>query len=393
MRNLCIALCACLCLFSLAACTPDDPQPKPILVSSTQIADYSNAVLRQLTTTNDSLEYTPANYRLTIYRLVYQTTLEDGSTVDASGIVFVPSQPTPPQKPYPILSYQHPTAFSNTEAPSGANYGQPGFSYSLYFATHGYIVVAPDYIGYGVADKLLHRYEHRQTLAQATVDMLLAANAFLAQKGISYTPQTFMVGYSEGGYATLSAQKLIEEKYSSAIPLAGTSCGAGPYDMSGFFDYITHNRTVGRVANYIYTWQVLSYNRIYGLNKPLTYYFKSPYAEQITESLNNAWTTETSFDALCTDAFKADLRNPTSAFAQALADDDLTNWTAQTPTRLIHSREDDIIPFLTTERTAAALKQRGSKNVNLVALPTGYHVVAEVSSIRRSLEWFQQLRQ
>ncbi|GAB3883815.1 hypothetical protein GCM10028825_08670 [Spirosoma agri] len=362
------------------------------MISSSQLVFYTNAVLRLLTSTNDSLTYQPADYQVSVNRIVYQTTLTDGTTITASGIVYLPNQLDSTSNRYPLLSFQHPTAFSNTEVPSGTNFGAASFSYPLYFATHGYIVACPDYIGYGAADHVPHNYEHRQTLAQATVDMMLATKAFLAQKGVPWTNQLFLAGYSEGGFATLSAQQLLEEKYGQELPLSGSSCGAGPYAMSDFFRYVTQNTTVGGIANYIYAWETLSYNRIYGLNKPVSYYFKAPYAEQITQSLDSTRSITASFDQLCTDEFRADVRNPLSPFGKALADNDLTTWHTATATQLIHSQQDEIIPFLTSQQTYTAMRQRGSANLHLVAIPSGSHVPTEVLFMRRSLDWFEQLK-
>ncbi|MBO0937522.1 prolyl oligopeptidase family serine peptidase [Fibrella sp. HMF5335] len=381
------------CSFVLS-CTPHDPQPEPILSSSTQVGFYTNAALKKLVTSNDSLTYKPADYEVTVHRIVYKTTLEDGVQVTASGVVFVPKQLTPAVKPYPLLSYQHGTAFSNADALSSGNLAIASFSYPLLYATYGYIVACPDYIGYGEARRQLpHRYQHRQTLAQATVDMLLATKEFLAKEGIKSSTQTFLTGYSEGGYASLAAQKLIEEKYADKISLAGSSCGAGPYAMSAFFDYVTHKPTIGGVANHIYAWQTLSYNSTYNVNKPISYYFKSPYAEQIGLSLDNARKITVSFDKICTDAFRAEVQDGTSAFGKALADNDLVDWSTQVPTRLIHSQQDEIIPYLATQQVYAGLTKRGSKKLNLVSFKTGYHVPIDVISLRRSLEWFQSLRE
>jgi predicted esterase len=381
------------CLF-ISACKPVALQPESILSSSTKVGFYSNAALKTLTASNDSLVYKPTDYEVTIHRIVYKTTLEDGVQVTASGVVFVPKQLTPTTKPYPLLSYQHGTAFSNADALSSSNLAIAAFSYPLLYATYGYIVACPDYIGYGEARRqLTHRYEHRQTLAQATVDMLLATQELLVKEGVKSSTQTFLTGYSEGGYASLSAQKLIEEKYTDKIKLAGSSCGAGPYAMSAFFDYVTHKPTIGGVANQIYAWQTLSYNSTYNVNKPISYYFKSPYAEQIGLSLDNARKITISFDKICTDAFRAEVQDGTSAFGKALADNDLINWSTQTPTRLIHSQQDEIIPYLATQQVYAALTKSGSKKLNLISFKTGYHVPIDVIALRRSLEWFQSLRE
>ena len=378
----------------ISACNPVAPRPEPILSSSAKVGFYSNATLKNIVTSNDSLIYKPTDYEVTVHRIVYKTTLENGVQVTATGTVLVPKQLTPTTKPYPLLSYQHGTAFSNADALSSGNMAVAAFSYQLLYATHGYIVASPDYIGYGEARRQLsHRYEHRQTLAQATVDMLLATQEFLVKEGIKPSPQIFLTGYSEGGYASLSAQKLIEEKYTDKIKLAGSSCGAGPYAMSAFFDYVTHKPTVGGIANQIYAWQTLSYNSTYNVNKPISYYFKSPYAEQIGLSLDNARKITVSFDKICTDAFRAEVQDKASVFGKALADNDLIDWSTQVPTRLIHSQQDEIIPYLATQQVYAALTKSGSKRLNLVSFKTGYHVPIDVIATRRSLEWFQSLRE
>ena len=383
-------LCSFILFFS--ACEPKSIATKPVLISSNQVVFYDNSILKRLASDDDSLIYTPADYQISINRISYQTTLSDGTPIIASGIVYLPSQLTHPKKIYPLLSYQHPTAYSEAEVPSGSNFSVPSFNYALYFATYGYIVACPDYIGYGATDKVPHDYEYRQTLAQATVDMLLATKEFLAKKEIVWTNKLFLTGYSEGGYATLAAQKLLEESYNSEFQLAGSSCGAGPYAMPAFFDYLTKKTTMGGAANYIYIWETLSYDRIYGLKKPISYYFKSPYAEQITQSLDNARSIMVSFDKICTDQFRADVLNPSSAFRQALNDNDLTNWATQTPTQLIHSEQDEFIPFLTSQQTYTGMRQHGSSKLSLVALKTGYHVPVGVLFMSRTVNWFEQLK-
>lgn len=387
LRSTVLVLIAYCCI----TCSPDKVPPAPVLLSAVQLASYDNKALQLVDSSSDSLVYQPADYKVSVTRISYRTTLKDGSPITASGVIFLPEQAAT-HKPYPLLSFQHPTAFSNAEIPTGYNYGSASFSYQLYFATNGYIVTSPDYVGYGDASTTPHNYEHEQSLAQATIDMLLATKAYLAQQQISWNDQIFLAGYSEGGYATLSTQKLIERNYGSSLKLAGSSCGAGPYAMPAFFRYVTQNTTAGGVANQIYAWQTLSYNRIYNLNKPISYFFKAPYAELITQSLDNARTILLSFDQICTDEFLADVRNPASAFSQALDDNDLTDWSTPTATQFIHSQEDEIVPFLTSQQTYSAMRQRGSRNLNLVPIKTGGHVPTEVVFMNRSLSWFEQLR-
>ncbi len=398
-----VCLIAVLFVFIVAACQPDDVKPDPVLIQSAPMASYSNAVLKTLKVPNDSLVYTPGSYSLFMQRLTYYTTLEDGTRVTASGVVYLPTQATGGQS-MPLLGYQHPTAFSNTEVPSGYDYATPTFSYPIYFATHGYIVACPDYVGYGDASGIAHPYENRASLAHASVDMLRATKEWLQQRtdqanasqaGATklWNGQIFLAGFSEGGYATLSAQQLIEQQYADQLTLTSTSCGSGPYAMASFFDYITHQTTPSAgVVNYLYVWQTMVYNKLYNGNKPLNYYFKSPYAEQLTTSLDSARSFAVSFDQLCTDQFRADVRNSTSTFGKALLTNDLTNWAAQGRTYLIHSDEDEVIPYFISQQTCARMQKQGASQISLVTLKKLKHVPSEVLFMRRSLELFESMK-
>ncbi|QJD81481.1 alpha/beta hydrolase [Spirosoma rhododendri] len=377
----------------LAACQPGDVKPDPVLIHQSLVTTYTNKVLHSLESPNDSLVYTPGSFSLSIQRLTYQTTLEDGTPITASGIVYLPVSSGGAQL-FPILGYQHPTAFSNAEVPSGYDYTQPDFSYPLYFATHGYIVACPDYVGYGDASSVAHPYENRASLAHATADMLRATNEWLQQQATpSWNGQVFLAGFSEGGYATLSAQQLIEQQYADQLPLTGTSCGSGPYAMASFFDYITHQTTSSPgVVNYLYVWQTVVYNKLYNGSKPLSYYFKSPYAEQLAVSLDNARSFTVSFDKICTDQFRADVRNPASTFGKALLDNDLTSRAVRSRTYLIHGDQDEVIPYFISQQTCSLMQQQGASQISLVTLKNQKHVPSEVLFMRRSLELFEALK-
>ncbi len=390
-------------ILTLTACQPGDVKPDPVLIHQSLVATYTNAVLQSLKSSNDSLVYAPGSFSLSVQRLTYRTTLEDGTPITASGVVYLPAVASGNQT-FPLLGYQHPTAFTNAEVPSGYDYTQPEFSYPLYFATHGYIVACPDYVGYGDASGVAHPYENRASLAHATADMLRATSEWLQQQtspGVSgpvnaapiWNGQVFLTGFSEGGYATLSAQQLIEQQYADQLPLTSTSCGAGPYAMASFFEYITHQTTSSPgVVNYLYVWQTMVYNKLYNGNKPLSYYFKSPYAEQLATSPDNARLFTVSFDQLCTDQFRADVRNPASTFGKALLDNDLTSRAVRSRTYLFHGDQDEVIPYFISQQTCSLMQQQGASQISLVTLKNQKHVPSEVLFMRRSLELFESMK-
>ncbi|WP_093198432.1 alpha/beta hydrolase family protein [Siphonobacter aquaeclarae] len=182
-----------LILISLASCHKQGEEKETYLTDSTLVAAYSHEILTTIASPFDSLEYDPGDFSLQIYRITYKTKLEDETPIVASGLIYLPSQPVAAK--YPLVSFQHATAYSQEEAPSGGNLVSPAFSYPLLYVTHGYIVVCPDYIGYGESSQVSHPYEHRQTLARATADMLKAAREFLGAKEV-WNNELFLSGYS-----------------------------------------------------------------------------------------------------------------------------------------------------------------------------------------------------
>jgi dipeptidyl aminopeptidase/acylaminoacyl peptidase len=135
----------------------------------------------------------------------------------------------PPGAPSPMLSFQHGTRFTDSEAPSRNSGSDPIL---LALAGIGYIVVITDYIGYVASANEVHPYLHAQGLAASIIDMVRASRQLLARHNIATNGQLFLTGYSEGGYATLAAQKEMEQNLPQEFPLTASMAAAGPYDMS-----------------------------------------------------------------------------------------------------------------------------------------------------------------
>ena len=53
-------------------------------------------------------------------------------------------------------------------------------------------------------------------------------------KDITITDEYYLMGYSQGGWATLALLEALEKNYSSDFTVKAASGGAGPYDLSYF---------------------------------------------------------------------------------------------------------------------------------------------------------------
>ncbi|WP_028522235.1 alpha/beta hydrolase family protein [Runella limosa] len=371
-----------------------DPTPSnQYLVSSALVGEFTKDQLVQRIAAGDPAfaQIAPfLQYGIKVYKIVYKTKNTDGKEIQASGALIYPAAKTTTSA---LISVQHGTIRSDQEAPSyfAAN-SEASLAGSL-FASLGYIIAYPDYIGYGTSNTVPHPYEHRASLASACLDMIRASKEFINQEKIQWDERLYIAGYSAGGFATMSLQKKIEEEASAEFNLRASSCGAGAYDKTAFMKYITTNKTTGVVGyNQLYLWTLLTYDRIYGLNRPTTQYFKDPWAAQIQSSKENA-TINVSFNTIFTDAFIKGLTDGSdTGFTNAVKDNDVYDWKPKTPTRLYHGDADDLVFYFNSQNAFNAMKARGATNVELITLKGKNHATAVQDFLLGSYQFFSSIQ-
>ncbi|RRB00055.1 lipase family protein [Larkinella rosea] len=376
----------------------DDPKPEPdtYLVSSDEEASLTKTQLaaqigQQFPAQYQNLVAVLLKYDVKVYKLVYNTKLPDGTATKASGAILVPTSTTT-MPAVPMLSQQHGTILSDTDAPS--NFGpnsEAAFGGTL-FASIGFIMVCPDYIGYGESKAIPHTYEHRESLATASLDMLRAAKEFVKAKSIKWDNRLFLSGYSEGGFATMSLQKKIEEEFPTEFTLTASSMGAGAYHKSAFMNYIINQKTHGIAAyNRLYLWTMITYNNLYKLNKPMSYYLKEPYATQATQNGYNV-TINTSISDIFTDSFKKAVNDGTdTGFLNAIKDNDVYDWKPKTPTYLYHGKSDNLVFFFNTQDAYDAMRKRGATNVEIKPIEGKDHSTAIMDYLLGTYAYFTSI--
>src|SRR5687767_14440408 len=170
-----------------------------------------------------------------IYNVTYRTTYR-GKEINASGLMCIPKNV---KGAMPILSGQHGTTFEDHSAPSNFPVSFSGFEL---FASAGYLTVIPDYIGYGVSKDIFHPYYDQKHSALAVIDLIKAAKSFARKNTLSLNEKLFLVGYSEGGYVTLAAQKEIESDPVHKLKVTASASGAGGYDLTGMLGEVTSGK-------------------------------------------------------------------------------------------------------------------------------------------------------
>ena len=361
-------------LLTAPACKSHEPEPSlitaaaPTLTGSTLIGEYSPATLAGRVPQVPLLG-SLVRYPIRVYRLTYRTRTPEGAETTASGAVLLPVS----TEALPVLSYQHGTIAPSSEgqAPSYYASGSDVWSVVSVLASTGYVVSAPDYLGYGASKALPHPYEHAASLASVSADMLRATREFCQQQKAAVNQKNFLLGYSEGGYATMALHKLLEEKYASTLPVTASAPGAGAYHKTAFARHILQaTQPLNFLSSYV--WVLRTYDRLYRLNRPFSFYYQEPYATRLQANPFAAVPSQQS--QLFAPTFRqAVLNNNDTALATALATNDLYDWQPRAPLALFHGTADDYVPFFNSQDAYDAMRRRGATQVELHPIPGGNH--------------------
>jgi len=223
------------------------------------------------------------SYGVDVYKITYNT-MYKGEKVLASGLVCIPQS----ENTFPIISFQNGTNTLKSDSPS-MNPTNYYYTQMEYMAGNGYIIAFPDYIGFGASAQFLHPYYDRETTDRAVVDMILACHELIEEKDIQakFSGEHFLMGYSQGGWATLSGLKTIETNHKTTIPVTAASCGAGAYDMMAMSTYVLSQEVF---PGPLYLPYFIYSQQLYGSHTdPLSKFFNEPYTSRIPELFNGMY--------------------------------------------------------------------------------------------------------
>jgi pimeloyl-ACP methyl ester carboxylesterase len=215
-----------------------------------------------------------------VYKIVYKTTI-NGDEVHASGLICVPVA----AGEYPVLSFQNGTNTVNTDAPSSS---PTNLTYQLVeaVASMGYVVVIADYPGFGESAQISHPYLLKEPTVRSLVDLLYTAKEIGSSEfpGVTFKNEYYLLGYSQGGWATLALHEALEQDYPVDFDLKGVSCGAGPYNITLLLERIAARTTYPMPAYFAYI--VNAYTAYNQFTNPVTDIFNPPYASRLSGLFN-----------------------------------------------------------------------------------------------------------
>ena len=307
--------------------------------------------------------------------LTYATVGVHNEPATASAMLLLPEGKTC-KGPYPLMGWARGT---ETQRDSGQAQRllKTGDSPVLaFFAAQGYAVVATDYLGLGRSDYAFHPYLHADSEASAIIDSLRAARELSTKLKAPLSGKVMLAGYSQGGHAAMAAQRAIERDASAEFNLVASAPMSGPYSLSqtflGSWSGVTAAGT-NTLAPYLLAYTVTAMQGVYGnIYDTPQQVFREPWAAQLKSEFpgqhnlfemldQHALPPVAELDQLRQPAFtKAFVDDPQMPFRQALARNDLLDWTPRTPTALCGSHRDAVVAFANSQAAEAAFSSRGA---------------------------------
>ena len=195
-----------------------------------------------------------------LYKVIYLTPyIHPDSLVRASMAVAVPVN-SPCE--FPLVGYGHGTQSDRNNSASDMAGGQ--WEVNCIFASTGYTVAMPDYLGLGDADSrvLIHPYTHSFSQANTMINSLRASRHLCDSLDIRLNGQIFLYGYSQGGGTTVATVKEIQENYPEEFNISGTAPMSGAYDLINAQVDLIASDDVYPTPGYL-PYVVLAYQSIY----------------------------------------------------------------------------------------------------------------------------------
>jgi len=196
----------------------------------------------------------------------YWTVGGGGEPESASGALMIPTGAAPQcSGPRPVLLYAHGTQVDKTvniADPTNPN-NKEGVLVAAMFAAQGYIVVAPNYVGYDTSSADYHPYLNEDAESKDMIDALTAARSALGKvlaSGTTDNGRLFITGYSQGGHVAMATHKAMQ---AAGMTVTASGDMSGPYALEAFGDFAFTGH-VGIYSTLFYPMLVTSYQRAYG---------------------------------------------------------------------------------------------------------------------------------
>jgi len=334
------------------------------LLSHQKLNYYDEATIKQTWKKIDIPQlYLPVNNGVYVYEITYITSWIDGTPVKATGIIMIPDNI---HSDYSTIIYHNGT---NIMKKREQELGYNQFSICAGLAADGYVIVIPDYIGRGNGDRS-QLYLNAKTEGQNSVDMLLSLNGFLTEQGYGKIQDLYITGYSQGGHAAMSTQRLIEKSYMNEFDLVASSPMSGPYDLEAT---VVIDPTDKEGDWVLFMFMVKSFQDVYQMRSSWSEIFVAPWDSLIPVYFDG----DTKYSGIrknlpldITEIFqpefmKKEFLADASTFKKILKENSVYDFVPKVPTQLCYCTDDEMVPYKNSEIAYDWMKKNGAKKLKI----------------------------
>jgi len=353
-------------------------------------------------------------YTLDMQKVTYQSIGADGNLHSMTGLLILPRAILGGKPSVPILMYQHGTEVFRPLSPSqylthqGNPKNYPEVMVAAAIAATGYAVALVDYEGMGDnTDPQPHVVG--ATLAGQVIDLLRASRDIIGNGSTpcTWNNQLFLMGYSEGGYVTMTATRELQLNHAAEFTVTASAPLSGPHDLSGVQRGVILSANTFK-APYFVPMILASYDYAYGAqtnvfspgfalktlpDAPVAYdtilpplFAGNTPSETISTAMGMSFSPVILIvpNIVLTPAFMTQLAldgSPLVGFLQLndsyrLPGNLAASWKPTVPIRMIHDLNDELVPYGNSQAAFDAFTVAGSTTVQLAANP----VVINISS-------------
>ncbi len=318
-----------------------------------------------------------------LYKITYTSLDAAGKHAELTGLVAWPVG----MAPKGLVIYCHGTTVDRDRSPSrfkGKGEAPETVEAILGFATGGYAVALPDYIGLG-DHKAAHPYPLSKVNARSGVDIITAVRALARQQNYPIGSNLFITGYSEGGGVAMALTEVLQAYTGPVYNVTRSAPASGPYDLSGTtrefmleetgeqVPFILRIYLTSYAVNYLVKEKKMRWRDFYKptlANALAVNYNLSPSDDGVIKNIGITTALMRSKNLLSNvlqPKFMAamkrnDQRNP---FVRMLKENDTYDWTPRTPMLLIALEGDSVVSPKNMDVAFDAMRKLGSTNATL----------------------------
>jgi hypothetical protein len=365
----------------------DDPPPERGSIVTAVLAGKATRAQIDAGTASSGLQALAgaAQCDVDIRYVLYVTRDAGGQPQTASTGVLVPSGAAPQcSGNRPVVLYAHGTTTAKSKNMANVTGDAEASLQMAMFAAQGFIVVAPNYLGYEQSSLNYHPYLHAELQAGDMIDGLRAAKTHLAAESPTKpSSQLLITGYSQGGHVAMATHKVIERDHASEFTVTASGPMSGPYNLVGFGDIVVSPQgqvnagatlffpllltSMQRAYGDVYASAADVYNAPYDTTAPTLMPTDTPISQLLAtnklpanpaEGANQTFTNLFGATGLIKDSFRAGYA--TSNYRKALERNTLLDWTPRRPMALCGGAQDPVVFFAVN--TPVAQAAFGSRN-------------------------------